>query len=146
MSLMFQPLRRYADFNGRASRTEFWLFQLFIIVLAMLFLAVLATEVAMNPTAEGEEPPAAFVVTALAAVATYLALFIPRLALIVRRLHDSNNSGFWLLISLVPGGGLVMLVFSLIPGTVGLNRHGEDPRGRRAPTTRQATMTLDSVA
>lgn len=141
MSLMFQPLRRYADFNGRASRTEFWLFQLFVGILAAGFLAVLLTLVLTAP--QGEDPPAAFWVTALAAVLAYLALFIPRLALLVRRLHDSDNSGFWVLISLVPGAGLVMLVFSLLPGTIGPNLHGEDPRGRAAPA-RQAVMPLDS--
>ncbi|NEX92996.1 DUF805 domain-containing protein [Caulobacter sp. 17J65-9] len=146
MSLMFKPLRRYADFQGRACRTEFWLFQLFIMILAMAFVAVLVTVTIMNPTEKGEEPPVAFTVAVLAAVVTYLALFIPRLALIIRRLHDSDNSGFWVLVSLIPGLSAVMLVFSLLPGTVGPNGHGPDPRGRGAPTTRQATMTLDSVA
>lgn len=142
MSLMFQPLRRYADFMGRASRTEYWLFQLLILGLCVALAIPLVVEVSRSP--EGAEPSALFSALIMVGIAGYLALFIPRLAVLVRRLHDSGNSGFWVLIDLIPGGGIVLLVLSLWPGTVGPNQHGPDPRGRGAPTTRQAATVLET--
>jgi uncharacterized membrane protein YhaH (DUF805 family) len=48
----------------------------------------------------------------------------------VRRLHDSDKSGWWLLLTLIPVGGLVLFIFYLLDGTRGPNRHGADPKGR----------------
>jgi uncharacterized membrane protein YhaH (DUF805 family) len=48
----------------------------------------------------------------------------------VRRLHDSDKSGWWLLLNLTAIGGLVLLIFYLLDGTPGANRHGADPKGR----------------
>ena len=58
-----------------------------------------------------------------------LALVIPSLAVGVRRLHDTNRSGWWLLIAFIPIlGALALLVFFVLPGTVGSNTYGEDPK------------------
>lgn len=63
-----------------------------------------------------------------------LAVFIPNLAVAVRRLHDSNRSGWWILIGLVPFiGAIWLLVLYLIDGTPGPNRFGPDPKGRGVP-------------
>jgi uncharacterized membrane protein YhaH (DUF805 family) len=52
----------------------------------------------------------------------------------VRRLHDTDHSGWWLLIIVVPiVGGLVLFVFQVLDGTRGDNRFGPDPKGRTAP-------------
>jgi uncharacterized membrane protein YhaH (DUF805 family) len=59
-----------------------------------------------------------------------LALFIPTLAVSVRRLHDSDKSGFWLLLGFIPFGGFVVFIFDLLDGTPGPNRYGPDPKGR----------------
>ena len=60
----------------------------------------------------------------------YLAILIPSLAVAFRRLHDTNRSAWWLLIALVPFlGALALLVFYVLPGTVGPNKFGEDPKG-----------------
>jgi uncharacterized membrane protein YhaH (DUF805 family) len=59
------------------------------------------------------------------AVIIYVILFFVNLSLAVRRLHDTDKSGFWLFIGLIPLiGGIVLLVFYLLPGTPGPNRHG----------------------
>jgi len=61
-------------------------------------------------------------------VLSWIALIIPALAAAVRRLHDSNKSGWWLLIQLVPFGGIVLLVFLLIEGDRGPNQYGWPPK------------------
>ena len=130
---MFQPLRKYADFNGRARRSEYWLFALFQILLAIvLYGVILAIGLSNGREQLDENSPMAIVaglVVILAGIA-WLALVIPGLAVMVRRLHDSNHSGWLVLIGFVPFGGLVLFVFSLLDGTPGPNQYGPDPKGR----------------
>lgn len=57
-----------------------------------------------------------------------LAIIVPSLAVSVRRLHDQDKSGWWLLINLIPFGGIVLLVFFCTDGTRGPNRFGPDPK------------------
>jgi uncharacterized membrane protein YhaH (DUF805 family) len=60
-----------------------------------------------------------------------LGLFIPSLAVTIRRLHDINRSAWWVLIALIPFlGALVLLIFAVLDGTPGDNRFGPDPKGR----------------
>jgi uncharacterized membrane protein YhaH (DUF805 family) len=62
-----------------------------------------------------------------------LAILIPSLAVSVRRLHDIDRSGWWILIALVPLiGGIVLVVFALLEGTAGDNRYGPNPKGATA--------------
>ncbi|MBO9711221.1 MAG: DUF805 domain-containing protein, partial [Caulobacter sp.] len=60
-----------------------------------------------------------------------LALLIPSLAVSIRRLHDSDKSGLWLLLHFAPFGGVVLLIFMLLDGTPGSNRFGPDPKARQ---------------
>ena len=124
MELMFQPLRKYADFQGRARRSEYWLFYLlFIVVYA--FLLIGAGGLGRN----GSAPSVLGAIVALIGGLAILGLFIPMLAVTVRRLHDTNRSGWWLLLSLIPViGGLVVFVFTVLPGTQGPNTFGSDPK------------------
>lgn len=110
--------KKYATFSGRASRSEYWWWYLiqFIVngVLSGLAAALGGYGVQMNGTMA---PPSG------GAVAIYiiwglwgLATIIPGLALTVRRLHDTNHSGGWIFIALVPiVGGIILLVFTLLP-------------------------------
>ena len=104
----------YARIHGRAARAEYWWFVLFDILLtaaANIVDAGLGTNF----------------VSALAALAA-LALLLPGICVGVRRLHDRDRSGWWLLISLVPIlGWIVLLVWYVQPGTPGPNRFGPDP-------------------
>ena len=125
MELMFQPLRKYADFNGRARRSEFWLFALFIWVVEFV-LMMLNGGMTMNA---GGTPN--FGIGFILLCVFGLAMFIPSLAVAFRRLHDTNRSAWWLLIGLIPFiGALVLIVFYLLDGTPGPNRFGPDPKGR----------------
>lgn len=130
MSLMFQPLKKYADFKGRARRSEFWLFTLFIIIVEVIYFAALGATGGFG----SQEPSGA----ALAVIAIFslffLAILIPSLALNFRRLHDTNRSAWWILISFIPFGGIVLLVFYCLPGTQGPNKFGPDPKQTLADT------------
>ena len=142
-----RPLKKYADFTGRAPRAEYWWFYLGMVVaylVAMIIDSLMGIEV-FGPYG---------VITCLLA----LALIIPGLAVTFRRLHDTNRSGWWILIVVVPyfivgvlmgmsmasgdlngmataglvglvalAGAIAMLVFMVLPGTTGENRFGPDP-------------------
>ena len=139
MSLMFQPLRKYATFRGRARRKEFWLWQLFVFLLFSVLYAWLFQSLGNIATVAGLYPddmeqillstPSARVPLAVIGL-TAIGLILPNIAVQVRRLHDSDKSGWWLLLSLTGIGGLVLLIFYLLDGTPGPNRHGPDPKGR----------------
>ena len=106
----------YAKFRGRAARSEFWWFQLFI-VLGGIVAAVL--DLLANSNVLGGEPLATLF---------YLATIIPDLAVSVRRLHDTDSSGWWLLLGLVPLiGMIVLIVWWCLEGSKGYNRFGADP-------------------
>ena len=131
MNLMFQPLRKYADFQGRARRSEFWLFWLFCFVVGFVLQMVGGM---MGGAADPSNPMAMYSSPAgIVLLLFWLAVLIPSIAVAVRRLHDTNRSGWWLLIALIPFiGALVLLVFYVLPGTVGSNKFGEDPKGGEA--------------
>ena len=108
-------LSRYAEFEGRATRPEFWWYALFYVLVQ---LAGGLLDAALFPnTVFG-------VVGNLAA----LALLLPTLAVTARRLHDIDRSGWWQLVGLVPVLGLFALIwFCAQRGTPGTNRFGQPP-------------------
>jgi uncharacterized membrane protein YhaH (DUF805 family) len=125
MSLMFQPLKKYAVFEGRARRAEYW--QFFVLTLAISILGQVLIEMFKGVPLLG-------FVFALALVVVCLGLIVPSLAVGFRRLHDIDKSAWWLLIGLIPLiGVIVLLVFFVLPGTPGPNRFGPDPKGGEAP-------------
>jgi uncharacterized membrane protein YhaH (DUF805 family) len=118
------PLKRYADFEGRSGRKEFWIFQLlpFAVVLVIIFALAIDTDSFAGPGTIA-------ILTMLAGAVALLGLFIPQLAVQARRFHDQNLSGWYTLLNLIPYvGSIVVFVFMLIPGTAGQNRFGADPR------------------
>lgn len=136
MSLMFAPLRKYATFEGRARRSEYWLFSLFLFlsgIPAGILLAIAGAGAAAGANSDSAGLAGISGIVLLLICVFYLAMFIPSLAVSVRRLHDSDKSGWLLLLSLIPFGGFVILIFTLLDGTPGPNRYGEDPKGRAGP-------------
>ena len=116
---MFTAYARYWDFQGRSSRSEYWLFFLWLFILGLI--AGLVDRLALQ--SQGLVGPVALFTT--------FANLIPNLSLSFRRLHDTNRSAWWLLIGCIPLiGALVLFVFSLLPGTRGENRFGSTPGGR----------------
>ena len=132
MDWMLMPYRRYADFSGRSRRMEFWMFQLFVLgvyFVGFVLMMMGMPESAYDPYAGSQPEPGAMFWLGLAFITIFgLASFIPSLAVAVRRLHDQGKSGWFLLISFIPFGGLVLLVFYFIEGDRGENQYGPDPK------------------
>ena len=105
-------LKKYFVFQGRASRSEYWWFQL-IVSPSYLISTILENEISYF------------------FLGVTLFTLIPAISAGVRRLHDTNRSGFFLLISFIPFiGGLVLLFFLIPEGTKGKNKFGPDPLKR----------------
>lgn len=114
----------YATFKGRASRSEFWKFVLFmIIVTTLLYLPLILTG---GMTGDVDSGLSIFVTISLLAVGIFtLVTLLPYISVLVRRLHDTDRSGWWYWIALVPFvGGLILLILLALQGTQGDNRFG----------------------
>lgn len=118
-------LKKYAVFSGRARRAEFWYFFLFSAIIS-IFLAVIDEFMGWNFEMGGEN--LGFVSTLY-----YIAVLLPYLGVIIRRLHDTARSGLWILIAFIPiVGVIVLLVFLILKGTEGDNQYGPDPKASTA--------------
>lgn len=117
-------LVRWKDFDGRSRRSEYWWFGLIsnvvLMVAAIPAIALFATETAIG-TIVGA------VLLMLVMIASLL-LIVPTLAVSVRRLHDTNRSGWFLLLNFVPCVSLVLLIFFFMEGTRGPNQYGVDSK------------------
>jgi uncharacterized membrane protein YhaH (DUF805 family) len=114
--------RKYAVFSGRASRSEYWFFALFNFVISVVLEIPYFFAHAL-----GNDALATVVAAPLFLYS--LAILIPSFAVNIRRLHDINKSGWWILIALIPFvGAIVLLVFDCMPGTEGSNEFGPDPK------------------
>lgn len=124
MNWYLKALRQYADFKGRARRKEFWMFTL-ISILIGLVLQLVDTMLGIQFTNTGRYSMSYGPIYSLYS----LAMFIPTLAVSVRRLHDINKSGWYLLLWLfILIGWIWLLVLHCIEGTSGPNRFGADPK------------------
>ncbi|MBJ9425847.1 DUF805 domain-containing protein [Acinetobacter seifertii] len=104
---IFTCFKKFADFKGRARRREFWYFELFCVLLSLLL---------------------SFMNEDLATLAMLITL-IPNIAVNVRRLHDIDRSGWWMLIALVPIVGVLLLLFwAAQEGNPSANQYGESPK------------------
>ncbi len=108
--------RNYATFSGRAPRSEFWFFSLFSVIALVLMMTIDAKVLAQR----GWSP---------LSLAVGVTLLLPFLAVSVRRLHDVDRNGLWLLVSICSNGliHIVLLVWYCTEGTAGENRYGPDP-------------------
>lgn len=122
---------KYATFEGRARREEYWYFVLFY-VLSIVALAIIDGIIGTSSEEHGFG-----LLSALFVIAT----FLPQLAVTVRRLHDTNRSGWWVLLEFIPViGGLVLLVFMVLDSQPGANRFGPNPKGVLGPGTPSPTV------
>ena len=112
---LFEIIKKYAKFEGRANRPQYWYFVL-TQFLAFFILELLCVIPFVN------------IIAFLALLVLCFGLFVPGIAVTVRRLHDTNRSGWWLLLCFVPFvGSIVILVFMCLEGTKGANKYGDEP-------------------
>lgn len=112
---LFEIIKKYAKFEGRANRPQYWYFVL-TQFLAFFILELLCVIPFVN------------IIAFLALLVLGLGLIVPGIAVSVRRLHDTNKSGWWLLLCFVPFvGSIVILVFMCLEGTKGANKYGDEP-------------------
>jgi uncharacterized membrane protein YhaH (DUF805 family) len=114
MNWFMAALKKYADFSGRAQRSEYWYFFLFYLLIYLGL--IVAGQVIGN-------------LGSILALLFLLAMMIPSLSVGVRRLHDIDRSGWWLLISFIPLiGAIVLIVFAVQDSQSGDNRFGSNPK------------------
>ena len=117
MNWYLEVLKKYAVFNGRARRKEYWMFFLFNLIILLVIGFV-----------EG-----LFGSPGIIGVLYSLAILIPGIAVSVRRLHDTGRSGWWLLIGFIPLlGVIVLLVFMVLDSKPGENQYGANPKTETA--------------
>jgi uncharacterized membrane protein YhaH (DUF805 family) len=119
---MLEPLRKYFSFSGRARRREYWWFEVFWVLVVSVLALVDQWVLGIHwDTEYGSIGP-------LASLAI-LFFFLPNLAVSVRRLHDRDRSGWWLLINIIPFFGFLFLFYQYVSdGTQRDNRFGPDPK------------------
>jgi len=113
-----EVLKKYAVFEGRSRRSEYWYFALFNFLIGLVLGIV---DTAMGTVGSAR--------IGLLGGLYSLAVLIPSIAVGIRRLHDTNRSGWWLLIALVPlVGWIVLLVFMVEDSNPGINQYGPNPK------------------
>jgi uncharacterized membrane protein YhaH (DUF805 family) len=113
MNWYLEVLKKYAAFSGRARRREFWYFVLFNFII-IIILSIIDQAIG----------------SAILSTIYSLAVLIPSIAVTVRRLHDTNRTGWWVLIGLIPIiGFIVLLIFTVQDSQKGENQYGPNPKG-----------------
>ena len=122
MNWYLEVLKKYVVFDGRAHRTEFWMFTLISVVISIVL--------ALIDVAIGTYGAGGGVLQGIYG----LAVLLPSLAVGVRRLHDIGRSGWWLLLGLIPLVGIIILiVWWAQEGDAGTNEYGPNPWGMLQP-------------
>ena len=111
MEYFIDGLEKYADFAGRASRKEFWMFILFFYIFLIGFLVL-----------------GALIGFPFIVLIYILGLIIPHISIAVRRLHDTSRSGWWLLINLIPLIGKIITIVFLVQDSHEENQYGPNPK------------------
>ena len=119
MNWYLAVIKNYVGFSGRARRKEYWMFTLFNIIFAVIAI-VLDNVLGLAIKEVGYGPIYLIYI---------LATLLPGLAVSVRRLHDTNKSGLYLLLAFIPCvGGIILLVFMATEGDAGDNQYGPNPK------------------
>ena len=120
MNWYLKVLRQYTDFKGRARRTEYWMFTLVNVIISLSLVMI-----------DGKMGVSIFDDIAYGYLTLFysLAVFIPGLAVTVRRLHDIGKSGWWYLVGLIPLiGGIWLLILLVTEGVPQENEYGSNPK------------------
>lgn len=119
MNWFLMAMKKYADFAGRSRRSEYWYFVLFYFLIYIGLAIVDGISGAYNARAGIGMLGGLFAI----------AMLIPSLSVSVRRLHDTDRSGWWVLINIIPLiGAIIFLVFAVQDSTPGDNQYGANPK------------------
>jgi uncharacterized membrane protein YhaH (DUF805 family) len=119
--------KNYANFQGRARRSEYWYYALFNVILILPLYVIAMIGLVSEITALS-------IVGGLGYIVILLGTFIPSLAAVVRRLHDVGRSGWYYFIALIPIAGVIILIVWLFTeGNRGANEYGDDPKNPGIP-------------
>ena len=119
MNWYLEVLRKYATFDGRARRKEYWYFILFNAIAQFILTIIDSVTGSFSPETG---------IGLLAGIYT-LAVLIPGIAVSVRRLHDTERSGWWLLVALIPIiGAIVLFIFMVLDSQTDENKFGINPK------------------
>ncbi len=122
MNYYFEVLKKYAVFNGRARRKEYWMFCLFNVIIGFTLGFIDGIIGAATESRLG-----------VLGILYGLAVLIPSIAVTIRRLHDTNRSGWWFCISFIPiVGGVVLIIFLALDSQPGENKYGQNPKEIKA--------------
>ncbi|MEZ5573968.1 MAG: DUF805 domain-containing protein [Halioglobus sp.] len=115
MEYFSRALQKYAEFSGRDTRQQFWMFVLFNLIFAILVAMV-----------------GGLLETNIPSQLYSLALLIPNLSIGARRLHDTGRSGWWQLIGIIPVIGIIVLIIFFVQDSVEDNEYGPNPKATPA--------------
>jgi uncharacterized membrane protein YhaH (DUF805 family) len=122
MNWYIEVLKKYAVFSGRARRKEYWMF---VLISTIISIVLSALDAALGLTRMGGVGPLDGIYS--------LAVLIPSIAVSIRRLHDTNRSGWWLLINMIPViGWIIYFVFLVSDSDPGTNEYGPNPKAYAA--------------
>jgi len=122
MQWYIDVLKKYAVFDGRARRKEYWMFVLFNVI-ASIILSILDKILGLD-FGSGSTSSSGWLSTIYS-----LAVLLPTIGVAIRRMHDTNRSGWWILINLVPCIGWIwFIVLAAEEGVAGDNQYGPDPK------------------
>lgn len=125
METYLTPWRKYATFTGRATRKEWWTFYLVNTAIVIFFGSIYSHDLIRLMSGGFEHSGLSTVLFLF-----FWATLLPTLATIVRRLHDTGRTGWWVLLGFVPMiGGLVLLIMLLFDSQAGPNQYGPNPKG-----------------
>jgi len=134
MNWYFKVLGDYATFEGRATRQEYWMFYLFnLLAMILSFLPFFLSTTTDDAGIENMR-------WLLLPIVYIIVMVIPSIAVTVRRLHDINMSGWWVLITFIPFGNVVLFILAMMEGTIGANGYGNDPKGQSPLNTNLDTL------
>ena len=130
MNWYLKVLKQYADFKGRARRKEYWMFILFNTIFGGIATLL---DYALGFGSEGVKATIdqgdVIITPGILSGIYALVLFIPGLAVLVRRLHDIGKSGWMILVALIPLIGTIwLLVLLLTDSNPGENLYGANPK------------------
>ena len=126
-SAIKQCYNKAVTLSGRASRSEYWFFSLYQLLLIFVLVAIITTIcINLQDNDSGLVPNLMGIIILLLSITLSIHI-VPMFCVTVRRLHDRNLSGWLMLLSLVPIGHVVLLIFMLLPSTLGDNSYGPNP-------------------